>query len=466
MKWQREAVQGWGRSVGGTSDVFRPIDHAEVVEGLADRHGPRGVALRGSGCSYGDASINPEGRVIDFSRMDRILAFDPETGVARVEPGVTIRELWGVAIRHGYWPAVVPGTQAVSIGGAASMNIHGKNNFAVGTFGDWVQSFRLATPSGELFDCSRERHSDIFHAAIGGFGMLGCLTEIELKLKRVHSGRMRVWGIQTTDLEDNLVRMEALKDESDYLVGWVDLHARGSALGRGELHRAVHYQPGDDPAGEKMFSRDQQDVPTTLFGVVPKGWIWPGMWCAHHLGFVSLVNWARWKASAGNEAESYAQTHGAFHFLLDYVPNWERAFRPLIQFQPFIPYAETERVLRRLIEMCHSARLVPYLGVLKRHRVDDFSMTHAVDGFSLAMEFYVGGASRRKAVWELTHRMADVVLDAGGRFYYAKDATLLESSFERIHGSKAVEEFRALKANLDPDGVLQTDLSRRLLGVS
>jgi decaprenylphospho-beta-D-ribofuranose 2-oxidase len=58
--------------------------------------------------------------------------------------------------------------------------------------------------------------------------------------------------------------------------------------------------------------------------------------------------------------------------------------------------------------------------------------------------------------------MAEVVLDAGGRFYYAKDATLLASSFTRIHGSEAVARFGELKARLDPRGVLQTDLARRL----
>ena len=121
-------------------------------------------------------------------------------------------------------------------------------------------------------------------------------------------------------------------------------------------------------------------------------------------------------------------------------------------------------MLHKIIEMCHTSGLLPYLGVLKRHRLDKFLMTHAVDGFSMAMDFYVGGDSRRRAVWDLTHRMAEVVLDAGGRFYYAKDATLLESSFERIHGRGAVEQFRAMKARLDPNGVLQTELSRRLLG--
>ena len=59
--------------------------------------------------------------------------------------------------------------------------------------------------------------------------------------------------------------------------------------------------------------------------------------------------------------------------------------------------------------------------------------------------------------------MADLVLDAGGRFYWAKDATLLASSFERVHGDAAVAAFRALKQRLDPESVLQSDLSRRLL---
>jgi FAD/FMN-containing dehydrogenase len=60
--------------------------------------------------------------------------------------------------------------------------------------------------------------------------------------------------------------------------------------------------------------------------------------------------------------------------------------------------------------------------------------------------------------------MADIVLENGGRFYYAKDALLEASCFERIHGVAVVEQFRALKERLDPAGMLSTDLSRRLMG--
>jgi FAD/FMN-containing dehydrogenase len=352
------------------------------------------------------------------------------------------------------------------MGGAAAMNIHGKNNFALGSFGECVRSFELLTPRGELVRCSRTSDPDLFHAAIGGFGMLGCMTRLEIETKRVHSGRLRVSAIVAKDLEHNLQILEDMRGEADYLVSWLDLHGKGVALGRGLMHRADQFEPGEDPEGLRYLDPLLQDVPAKLFGLVPKGWLWPGMWGAVHLGQVNLVNWLKFQAGFREERKSpYLQSHGAFHFLLDYVPRWQWMTKPggLIQFQPFVPKAEGERVLRTLIEKCHQTGFVPYLGVLKRHKPDPFLMTHAVDGYSLAMDFAVSAQkSRREQLWAHCRDMAEVVLAAGGRFYYAKDAVLQASSFPRVHGEAAVQQFRTLKAKWDPDRLLQTDLATRM----
>jgi FAD/FMN-containing dehydrogenase len=83
----------------------------------------------------------------------------------------------------------------------------------------------------------------------------------------------------------------------------------------------------------------------------------------------------------------------------------------------------------------------------------------------MAMDFAVPTSQRKRAaLWSMCQRLADVVLDAGGRFYYAKDALLPQPAFERVHGSEAVRTFRSLKERCDPRGMLQTDLSRRLMG--
>ena len=458
---------GFGMSVGGPAKVLRPQSVEQVADAFAEvqRLGEP-LALRGAGCSYGDASTNNHGHVLDLTHMNRILSFDSQTGVAVCEPGVTVRDLWRRAIGHGYWPRVVSGTMQVTMGGAAAMNIHGKNNYQLGSFGEGVRSFELMTPKGELVRCSREANPELFHAAIGGFGMLGCFTKLEIETKPVHSGRLRVSGIVAKDLEHNFEIFEDMHGEADYLVSWVDLHAKGAALGRGLMHRADQMKPGEDPEGLRLLDPCLQDVPATLFGVVPKAWLWPGMWAAVKLGQVGLVNALKFAAGAREERQSpYLQTHGAFHFLLDYVPRWQWMTKPggLIQFQPFVPKDAAPRVMRQLIEFCQRAGHVPYLGVLKKHKPDPFLMTHAVDGYSMAMDICVSNRyAKRHSLWRTCQEMADLVLDAGGRFYYAKDAVLMSSSFPRVHGEEAVQEFRALKQAWDPDRLFQTDLSRRM----
>lgn len=346
------------------------------------------------------------------------------------------------------------------------MNIHGKNNFAVGPFGEHVLSFKLLTPSGDVLTCSREQEPDIFHAAISGFGMLGCFLELTLQLKKVHSGRLEVTAITTPDLEQNLSLMEENVPTASYLVGWIDCHARGRALGRGLLHRADQLTAGQDPVGEGMLAPERQYVPSRILGTVPKAWCWPAMWCIVHAGMMRFLNAAKYRAGVREAAgRKRLQTHGAFHFLLDYIPNWNRALLPggLIQFQPFVPKAAAAQVFRTILETCQARGLIPYLGVLKRHREDRFLMSHGVDGFSLALDFAVSRHNRER-LWRLCQELADVVLEARGRFYYAKDAVLTASSHERIHGPGAVSSFTALKHRLDPKNLLQTDLSRRLLG--
>ncbi len=176
-----EYVEGWGMAVGAHGRVLRPRSVEEVAAcfALARAEGTT-IGLRGTGCSYGDASVNTGGHSLDVTAMNRVLAWDPATGIAVLEPGVTIEQLWTRILPDGWWPPVVSGTAFPTIAGVAAMNIHGKNNFKAGTIGDWIVEFDLALPSGELRTCSREKSPDLFHAAIGGFGMLGCFTRLVL----------------------------------------------------------------------------------------------------------------------------------------------------------------------------------------------------------------------------------------------------------------------------------------------
>jgi decaprenylphospho-beta-D-ribofuranose 2-oxidase len=396
--------------------------------------------------------------------MNRILEWDPASGVAVVEPGVTIRDLWTRSLPDGFWPPVVPGTMQATLGGCVSMNIHGKNSFGVGTIGEHVESVSLLLPGGEEITCSRSERSDLFRAAIGGFGMFGCFTRIAIRLKRVPGGRLRVRAFAPRSLAEVIQVFEREKADSDYLVGWLDGFAKGAALGRGIVHRGDYAGPEADPLARETLAPSAQHLPARFLGVLPRSWMRrlltpfindPGMWSVNRMKDWLGIHEARGKPRL--------QSHAAFAFLLDYVPEWRRAYGRggLIQYQSFVPLARALEVHSELIARAQRAGLVPYLLVYKRHRRDEWVLTHAVDGFSLAMDFKVT-AKNRDSLWRLCEGFDETVLGAGGRFYFAKDATLTRSAALRSFPGSEVEAFRLLKARVDPDTMLQSDLFRRL----
>ena len=464
---RRERVESWGMNKSVLSHVFRPTtaDQISDVFCLA-RQSNQTVALRGAGCSYGDASLNAEGVTLDLSRMNRILAWDPETGVISCEPGVTIRQLWQYCIEDGWWPPVVSGTMFVTLGGALGMNIHGKNNFKAGPIGNHVREFDLLTPAGDVKTCSREQNAELFHAAIGGFGMLGVFTRITLQLKKVHSGYLRVDAFSTKNLGDMVQQFSERTDEADYLVGWVDCFARGEALGRGLVHQANYLKPGEDLQPAQSLRVTHQELPETLFGVFPKSSLWRLLRPFNTNLGMGLVNAAKYvQGTTIGDHQTVLQPHAQFAFLLDYVPNWKFAYKPgaMIQFQSFVPTGHADRVFSEQIRLSQKFGIVPYLGVFKRHKPDDFLMTHAVDGFSFALD-YPYTEKNRAGLQTLTQLMTRLVVDSGGRHYFAKDSLLTSDPAREYLGDAAIEQFTAMKRACDPQNLLQSDLSRRLFG--
>ncbi len=462
---QLEKVDSWGMQTSCISSVFRPSLPEQISDifqtALAAQ---QNIALRGAGCSYGDASLNAENIILDFTRMNRILAWNPQTGEITVEPGVTLEQLWKYCIGDGWWPPVVSGTMRVTMGGAAGMNYHGKNNFKAGPVGDHILKFQLLLPTGELLHCSREENSDIFFAAIGGFGMLGCFTSITMQMKKIYSGMLEVYAFATNNFAHIIQEFEKRIPQADYLVGWIDCFAKGKELGRGQVHEAHYLQQGEDPFAMQTLRIEKQELPDSLFGILPKSIIWRLMKPIAHPVGIQLLNMLKYKASAtlGNH-KTIHQSHAAFAFLLDYVPNWKNAYLPggLIQYQSFIPEQNAEECFKAQIELCQRRKMVPWLGVFKKHRKDDFLMSHAVNGYSLALDLRVTERNR-EALWQMAQDLNKIVLAYGGRFYFAKDSTLTSTDAEAFLGRDAIEKFESIKRRCDPHNLLQSNLSRRL----
>lgn len=454
-------LQGFGMFAEADGYVFRPttVDEIREVVELARQTG-RKIVLRGAGRSYGDASIAPEALALDISRMARILVWDKSTGVLTAEAGVTIEQLWRTVLEDGYWPPVVSGTMYPTLAGALAMNIHGKNAYRVGPIGDSVQQIGVLIPNGE----HRRIDSDdpLFASVVSSAGLLGIITEVTLKMKKIASGDLRVLPLSCRNWEHQIEVFESLENDADYMVSWIDCFALGKASGRGVFHAGWY---AEDGAGMAItLDQRHQDLPDTILGFFPKSVVWRFLKLLNNRVGMRLVNAAKHHSARilGN-GKPHPQSLVGFSFLLDYVPHWRQAYLPdgFIQYQSFVPRSEAIGVFRRQIELQHRAGIVSFLGVLKLHRPDRYLFSHGVDGYSLALDFKVSRKNWPK-LQALCHQMNDLVLDAGGRFYLAKDYTLRPTDVRRYLGEQTLSEFRRLKAELDPDNLLTSALARRV----
>ncbi len=463
----REHREGWGMSSSSVSQVVYPTSTSDVVDALKQaRDNGWTVALWGAGRSYGDAALNEANLLLDFSRMNQVLDFDPKSGEVVVEPGVTLVQLERFSLPKGFWPPVVSGTMFTTMGGCIAANVHGKNNFKYGPWGDHLIRFTLVLASGEVLEVDRESDPTLFNHVVGGFGLLGVLVSITVKLKPVHSGRVSVLPIVAEDLDEMFRQFERLNDaEYDYVVGWIDAFAGGISLGRGQIHAARYFGAGEDPEGAQLVSIEHQQLPDRFFIFIPKSWLW---WLAKpwaHRWGMWLINSARfwWMRMAGHR-EPRLETHTEFNHLLDFVPNWKWFYKPggLIQYQLFLPKENARDVARRVLELCREVKQESWLIVMKRHRADAYPLSHALDGYSFALDFAVTDKNREE-LYRLTQRLNSIVVEAGGRFYFAKDSVISPEAWRKSLGDEVVGRFLGLKAKYDPDDLLGGNLYRRVI---
>lgn len=457
-------LENFGHSLSAPSYLIKPNITEEIYEAfqLAKKIGIT-VSARGAGRSYNDAALNGGGIMLDMCGMNAITRWDKTAGLVTAQPGVTLEQLWQKVEPDGWWPPVVSGTMKTTLGGCLSANIHGKNNFKVGTIGEHVVEFNAILPTGAEITCSPKKNADLFHAMISGLGFLGIFTSVTMQMKRIHSGLLTVdaWPVQ--NLHEQLSSLLDGAPNYDYIVGWLDGIAGGKSIGRGQIHAARYLHEGEDQNPQETMKVENQVLPPRIFGVLPKSML-------HYFMSPFMNNFGTWgintaKYIASLRKHTFRQPHAAFHFLLDYVPNWEFSYGRggLIQYQSFIPKEIAEAAWTEILKLSHKNRLPSYLGVTKRHRPDKFLLTHAVDGFSLAMDFKVTNGNRIR-LNNMLQEFDKIVLQAGGRFYFAKNSETSAETALDFYGKETMEKFKKLKKRCDPNGLLESDLYRRVFG--
>ena len=412
------------------STCFRPDDEEQLNTMLAQKQ-TESLLARGNGLSYSDCCTLNEGVVIDTSRLNHLLSFDPATGIAVCQGAVTFADLF--LLDPAYIPPILPGTIYATLAGGIANDVHGKNNHQLGTMGDHLDWIELQIAEQTIL-CSRQENSDLFFATIAGLGLTGVIKRISIHLRKT-SRFVDTKTERHLDFKILLKRMQEQGIKHDYQVAWLDLLNKPRAL----LSFADHCEPiaASSKSGRLSSSIRVPKLPIRVLN----SWL------------MKQFNRLYYHLSpTGNKVRPLWQ----FNNPLDRIGNWNHLYgkKGLLQFQALFAENNAQHTLEKISALIELHKASPMLAVLKYFtRPGPGLLSFVKPGFTIAIDFIPNPQA-----YQAIKALNQFITESDGRIYLAKDLTLTSTQFGTMYTEHP--KFSGIRAAYNTQ--MHSDLSKRL----
>ncbi|CEG56467.1 FAD-binding oxidoreductase [Legionella fallonii] len=428
MRSKKIVLSNFSRSLYSESFCLRPDNEKQLIECIADNKQERLLA-RGAGLSYNDSCLNNNGLVIDTTRLNHLISFNQDSGIAVCQAHAPFKDLF--LLDPQFIPPVIPGTVHATVAGGIAHDVHGKNNPHEGSFGRHILWFELLINDKKI-RCSREEHSDLFYATIAGLGLTGVITQVAIRLKKA-SRYVQVENRSFNSFKTLMGQMSADNPTYDYQVAWVDLlnEEQNSILSLANHCTAVSRPPKKTTSTHK--------VPKIPFGLI-KSWN------------MKLFN----KIYATSKKPKELLSLEEFNNPLDKIAHWNRLYGPkgLIQFQAVFDQDNACNTLEQLIHLIQCNKATPTLAVLKLFsQAGEGILSFCKPGFTIAIDFIHNTAAK-----QAIKAMNQLISEMNGRIYLAKDLLLTPEQYKKTYTNH--EYFSQILAH--HQCAMRSDLAKRL----
>lgn len=382
---------------------------SELAAVLSDQSGA--ALAYGNGRSYGDVCLT-EGSQLMCRGLDRFIRFDRQNGVLCCEAGVTLAEVLALTAPQGWFLPSTPGTRYATVGGALANDVHGKNHHVEGSFGHHVRAFELVRSDGSRLECRPDQNEAFFAATIGGLGLTGLISWVELQLTPIRNEWMWAESVRFRNLDEFWELNAAAEANSPYAVAWIDCLSKGNSQGRGILLTADHAGMRTDlPVFREKTKRVPFDPPLSL------------------VNRLSLTAFNALYYRQPTKPQGGLMHYVPYFYPLDAIGDWNRIYgrRGFYQYQCVIPPEASATAIAELLNAIARSGQGSFLAVLKTFgdRPAAGMLSFPRPGATLALDFPDKGERTLRLFAELDA----IVTSAGGALYPAKDARMPASLF-------------------------------------
>tara|TARA_B100001109_G_scaffold255820_1_gene261180 strand:- start:15930 stop:17357 length:1428 start_codon:yes stop_codon:yes gene_type:complete len=319
-------------------------------------------------------------------------------------------------------------TQA--FGGALATSTHGTGK-TLGTLSTQVKSLRIANAGGDIIECSADNNADLFHAARNNLGALGVVTKARIRTEKAYYLKEHSWMMSE---EEGLERAEELRD--------AHRHYEMYALPHGDYMLGISIDKiaqEDIPSVPPVESGDAYEAFRTLANLID------------YLPF--LRSWLVNFGAGGVEPETrYGPSHEIFGNLRDIRFN---------EMEYTVPAEVGPQCLREILQTIKKENIPVVFPIEARYiKGDDvwLSPFYQRDGFSISCHNF-----HDKDYKKYFAAIEPIFWKYDGRPHWGKIHTLDAKEFAARY--ERFDDFRRVRAEMDPHGLFLNDHLRKVLGI-
>ena len=407
------SLSGWSGYIEATSEI--QYVNKELIQETIKSNNEKYIA-RGHGCSFGDQALLNSGIVLNTNNLKEIKWITDE--IVSVESGVELRELLSELLPRNKTLVGIPGGLQITIGGAISNNIHGKDHWKNGNFSENIISITFIDHEGTKQKVSKQ--DEVFKYLIGGMGLFGLIISAELKTFDIKSPWIREDTIRLNskyDFEEFFTSIKSSTLDIDYAVAWLDFSNK-KHLGRGI---ALTGKFIDGKKVTKKYVEEKTKFNKYVFNYFHHNYFWTIARPFYRRPILNSLSLMKYKLTK--------QVSSSDIFYTDYmwidnklIPEYRKIYKPknFVEIQPLIPINDGYEKFFELLDYLKLNQLEPLFPSVKIHKEHESLWTFAGNGLSICIDIPVA----RKNFMKTINELYDFLIDIDARVYLAKDSTL------------------------------------------
>ena len=422
-------------------DIFQTIDYAKKNKIK--------ILPIGSGLSWYDTIFNSDNIIIDLINYKKKFIFDKNKGELLISSQFKIKDIMPKLNKYGWSLYSIPGGSDVTIGGCIGNDVHGKDSFKYGNFGENIIELEIVLANKKIIKCSRFRNSEVFKATVGGLGLIGIITSVKLNLKKI-SNIYKTNHYICYDYKELIKNLYLNNNDYEYINGWVDIHAKNKKLGQGVIFKSKKVK-------EDILIKPKNINTLRIFGLLQK---FVFIFFVKN-NLINIMNFFifrlfKYKQSNYNDYESVTFP------LSSYGVDIKEAISPnsFFEIQVIIKKKELPFALKEFILKCQRLDLSGFVIGIKMHKESKNYLSFSDDGVSINVNQIFNEKNFNKNYKKLS-QLHDFVIKKNHKIYIAKDFCLNNKDLRNNY--KNFKKFLKVKKKIDKIFLFSSDFYKRII---